>query len=271
MDAGFDAAVRECVFCHYDLYLSAVSCSSCPDKYACLMHAKELCLCNWRNKHFLFRYNDDELDILLDALRAKLSSIHRWGLNHLGLRLRYSRVQKEAETPVNRPNNTSEDMRDAASTGTSTQQQHRQNSGRISGGGENIGTSKTEAVPTRKDMGLQEGPGPSAMTQESDDNVATPVNRPTNAIEEMRDAAESSRAQGIATATTRNNVVLQEGPSSSARDRNSNGIPAQPHNLPRFVKIGMERMVEVVEYGTIMPHELWSTKKAIFPKGSWLL
>ncbi|KAF3335868.1 putative lysine-specific demethylase JMJ16 [Carex littledalei] len=270
MDAGFDAAVRECVFCYYDLYLSAVGCSSCPDKYACLMHAKKLCLCNWRNKHFLFRYNDDELDILLDALRAKLSSIHRWGLNHLGLRLsacQYSHVQKEAETSVNRPNNTSKEMRDAASTGTSTQQQHRQNSGQISGGGENVGTSKTEAVPTRKDVGLQEGPGPSAMAQDSDDKVATPVNRPTNASEETRDEAESSRARGIAAAPTRNNVVLQEGPSASARDRNSNDIPAQPRNLPRFVEVGKERTVEVVEYGTIMPHELWSTRQAIFPKG----
>lgn len=98
MDAGFDAnCERECVICHYDLHLSAVGCACSPDRFTCLIHAKELCSCDWSTRFFLFRYEVSELNILVDALGGKLSAIHRWGLSDLGLSL--SSVITREKTP----------------------------------------------------------------------------------------------------------------------------------------------------------------------------
>lgn len=88
MDASFDSDnERECVICHYDLHLSAAKCQCSPDKFACLIHAKQLCSCLWTMRSFLFRYEISELNVLLDALSGKLSAVHRWGLIDLGLSL----------------------------------------------------------------------------------------------------------------------------------------------------------------------------------------
>ncbi|CAN6279662.1 unnamed protein product [Urochloa humidicola] len=87
IDAKFDSADRECAFCYYDLHLSASGCPCSPEKYTCLVHAKQLCSCDWSKRFFLFRYDINELNILADALGGKLSAIHRWGVSHLGLSL----------------------------------------------------------------------------------------------------------------------------------------------------------------------------------------
>ncbi|KAL6838598.1 hypothetical protein ACP4OV_031555 [Aristida adscensionis] len=87
MDAEFDSTDRECALCYYDLYLSASGCPCSPEKYACLVHAKQLCSCDWDQRFFLFRYDVNELNILADALGGKLSAIHRWGVSDLGLSL----------------------------------------------------------------------------------------------------------------------------------------------------------------------------------------
>ncbi|CAD6241795.1 unnamed protein product [Miscanthus lutarioriparius] len=87
MDAEFDSTERECALCYYDLHLSASGCPCCPEKYTCLVHAKELCSCDWDKRFFLFRYDVNELNLLADALGGKLSAIHRWGVSHLGLSL----------------------------------------------------------------------------------------------------------------------------------------------------------------------------------------
>ncbi|EEC78664.1 hypothetical protein OsI_18782 [Oryza sativa Indica Group] len=87
MDAEFDSIDRECALCYYDLHLSASGCPCCPEKYACLVHAKQLCSCDWDKRFFLFRYDVNELNILADALGGKLSAIHRWGVSDLGLSL----------------------------------------------------------------------------------------------------------------------------------------------------------------------------------------
>ncbi|GJN29055.1 hypothetical protein PR202_gb17246 [Eleusine coracana subsp. coracana] len=87
MDAEFDSADRECALCYYDLHLSASGCPCSPEKYACLVHAKQLCSCDWDKRFFLFRYDVNELNILADALGGKLSAIHRWGVSDLGLSL----------------------------------------------------------------------------------------------------------------------------------------------------------------------------------------
>ncbi|KAL5701906.1 hypothetical protein ACHQM5_027189 [Ranunculus cassubicifolius] len=88
MDANFDATCeRECVVCFYDLHLSAVGCQCSPERFACLTHAKQLCSCAWMEKTFLFRYEIDELKILVEALGGKLSAIYRWAKLDLGLTL----------------------------------------------------------------------------------------------------------------------------------------------------------------------------------------
>lgn len=89
MESNFDAtSERECSICFFDLHLSAAGCHQCsPDRYACLNHAKQLCSCAWSTKFFLFRYDIDELNILLEALEGKLSAVYRWARLDLGLAL----------------------------------------------------------------------------------------------------------------------------------------------------------------------------------------
>ncbi|RVW53528.1 Lysine-specific demethylase JMJ703 [Vitis vinifera] len=78
MDKDFDSVrKRECWTCFYDLHLSAACCQCSPDKYACLNHAKQLCSCSWSAKTFLFRYEMSKLDLLVQALEGKLSSVYR--------------------------------------------------------------------------------------------------------------------------------------------------------------------------------------------------
>ncbi|XP_008388726.2 putative lysine-specific demethylase JMJ16 isoform X2 [Malus sylvestris] len=89
MENNFDATnERECSICFFDLHLSAAGCHHCsPDRYACLNHAKKFCSCAWSAKFFLFRYDMDELNILLEALEGKLSAVYRWARLDLGLAL----------------------------------------------------------------------------------------------------------------------------------------------------------------------------------------
>ncbi|XP_004302095.1 PREDICTED: putative lysine-specific demethylase JMJ16 [Fragaria vesca subsp. vesca] len=89
MESNFDAtSERECSICFFDLHLSAAGCHQCsPDRYACLNHAKQFCSCAWSSKFFLFRYDIDELNILLEALEGKLSAVYRWARLDLGLAL----------------------------------------------------------------------------------------------------------------------------------------------------------------------------------------
>lgn len=95
MNNDFDAtSERECSVCLFDLHLSAAGCRCSPDRYACLHHAKQLCKCGWDVKFFLFRYDISELNILIEALEGKLSSIYRWARLDLGLALT-SFVSKE--------------------------------------------------------------------------------------------------------------------------------------------------------------------------------
>ncbi|XP_042488373.1 lysine-specific demethylase JMJ18-like isoform X2 [Macadamia integrifolia] len=86
MDRDFDLTHdRECFSCFYDLHLSAASCKCCPDRFACLKHANLLCPCEIGQRFILFRYNLDELDILVEALEGELNSISQWALKDLGL------------------------------------------------------------------------------------------------------------------------------------------------------------------------------------------
>ncbi|XP_071718107.1 putative lysine-specific demethylase JMJ16 [Rutidosis leptorrhynchoides] len=79
MDKHFCSLVKkECVVCYYDLYLSAASCSCCPERNTCLEHSKQLCLCPWSSRIFMFRYTMDELNLLVNALEGKLNALFRW-------------------------------------------------------------------------------------------------------------------------------------------------------------------------------------------------
>ncbi|OMO72095.1 hypothetical protein CCACVL1_17954 [Corchorus capsularis] len=88
MESNFDAtSERECYICFFDLHLSAVGCQCSPDKFACLNHAKQFCSCTKGAKFSLFRYDINELNILMEALEGKLSAVYRWARLDLGLAL----------------------------------------------------------------------------------------------------------------------------------------------------------------------------------------
>lgn len=72
MDQEFGCLVRrECMVCFNDLYLSAAGCPCSADKYSCLEHSKQICLCPWSSRFFLLRYDMGELNLLIDALEKK--------------------------------------------------------------------------------------------------------------------------------------------------------------------------------------------------------
>ncbi|KAF8116176.1 hypothetical protein N665_0020s0035 [Sinapis alba] len=88
MHSNFDATnERECCICFFDLHLSAAGCRCSPEKYTCLTHVKQLCSCPWVSKYFLFRYDIDELNVLVEAVEGKLSAVYRWARQDLGLAL----------------------------------------------------------------------------------------------------------------------------------------------------------------------------------------
>ncbi|KAJ9543372.1 hypothetical protein OSB04_023079 [Centaurea solstitialis] len=79
MDKEFGSIIKkECIVCYYDLYLSATSCLCSPERYTCLEHSKQLCSCPWSSRIFLFRYNIDELKLLIEALEGQLNALYRW-------------------------------------------------------------------------------------------------------------------------------------------------------------------------------------------------
>uniref|UniRef100_A0A1J3JML8 Putative inactive lysine-specific demethylase JMJ19 n=1 Tax=Noccaea caerulescens TaxID=107243 RepID=A0A1J3JML8_NOCCA len=80
IDESYDAVSRrECCVCFGDLHLSAVRCSCSGERYSCLTDMRKLCGCPWDKKSFVYRYTVEELDILVEALEGKLSSMFRWG------------------------------------------------------------------------------------------------------------------------------------------------------------------------------------------------
>ncbi|KAG7984750.1 hypothetical protein I3843_04G177000 [Carya illinoinensis] len=94
MSKDFDAtSKRQCTVCFSDLHFSAAGCQCNPNKFSCLNHAKQFCSCSWSEKFFLFRYEMNELELLVEALEGKLSAVYRWAKEDLGLSL-YSPASK---------------------------------------------------------------------------------------------------------------------------------------------------------------------------------
>ena len=72
MDGSHDTKEeQECEICKYDLHLSAVSCECQSDKFSCLLHSSLLCSCPLNKKTALFRYNSEELNLLLGAIELQ--------------------------------------------------------------------------------------------------------------------------------------------------------------------------------------------------------
>lgn len=79
MDDTYDMTdERECDLCKYDLHLSAIGCQCCPEKFACLLHGHLLCLCPWSKKTLYYRYNLDELGLLLAAVEGRPGAVADW-------------------------------------------------------------------------------------------------------------------------------------------------------------------------------------------------
>lgn len=69
---------RECFLCFYDLYFSSIRCECNPSRFACLNHAELLCSCEASKRVAFFRYDMEELTILLSALEGDLSAVKKW-------------------------------------------------------------------------------------------------------------------------------------------------------------------------------------------------
>ncbi|XP_027094941.1 putative lysine-specific demethylase JMJ16 isoform X1 [Coffea arabica] len=87
MEDDFDSDKRDCSTCLYDLHFSAIGCSCSPGRYACLLHAKNLCPCHWTARYLLYRYEISELNLLVQALEGRLDAIYHWGKKKLDLRV----------------------------------------------------------------------------------------------------------------------------------------------------------------------------------------
>lgn len=69
---------RQCVVCKTTFFLSALACETCPKMMVCLDHAADMCKCSSDNLVLLYRYNLDELHIMLETLKLRLQSFDKW-------------------------------------------------------------------------------------------------------------------------------------------------------------------------------------------------
>ncbi|XP_050363885.1 putative lysine-specific demethylase JMJ16 [Argentina anserina] len=100
MNSDFNVTTkRECSICYCDLHFSAVGCPCSVDRYSCLFHAKQRCLCDWSNKFVLYRHEIKGLYILVEALEGKLSAVIRWAKDDLGLYLHEHLSKSTAQSP----------------------------------------------------------------------------------------------------------------------------------------------------------------------------
>eukprot|EP00803_Ostreobium_quekettii_P005497 evm.model.scf_1.21 EVM.evm.TU.scf_1.21 scf_1:357513-369896(+) len=65
-----------CSICHQYLHLSAVACSSCPGRHACLHHVSELCGCDITNYTLLYRHSLLQLEQISDSVRLERAEAH---------------------------------------------------------------------------------------------------------------------------------------------------------------------------------------------------
>jgi hypothetical protein len=86
MERDFDLRKeRECLFCFYDLHLSAAGCQCSPDQFSCLKHASHFCSCEIDKRFVLLRYTMNELNTLVEALEGGVDAIKVWKSDDSGL------------------------------------------------------------------------------------------------------------------------------------------------------------------------------------------
>lgn len=68
---------RMCEICKTTCFLSSLSCSQCKHM-ACLQHAKNLCTCPLQEKTIFYRYDMDELHIMLQTIEFRVNSFDKW-------------------------------------------------------------------------------------------------------------------------------------------------------------------------------------------------
>lgn len=246
MESTFDATCeRECSICFFDLHLSAAGCHNCsPKKYACLNHAKQLCSCPDASRFFLFRYDITELNLLVEALVRKLSSIYRWARQDLGLSMSSYLNNKELTKPVNQ-----------------IQVDH-----------------TSEKCPSNKTVSTESKPRVRASVPGDDDDVivlsddeneetgTTVVGNSqggTSCALESSEGSHSAEKVGV-DVKSRSMDFAQ---ASLHPQVNADGCFRKKG--PRIAKVvrKMNCNVEVLDYGVIHPGKLWCDVRAIYPKG----
>ncbi|KAK8581382.1 hypothetical protein V6N13_144410 [Hibiscus sabdariffa] len=86
MEKDFDLeSERECFYCFYDLHLSACSCNCSPERFTCLKHVKNFCLCQSEERFVLLRYTIDELQMLVKALEGGVDAVNVWACTDIEL------------------------------------------------------------------------------------------------------------------------------------------------------------------------------------------
>ncbi|XP_059046452.1 lysine-specific demethylase 5-like [Achroia grisella] len=68
---------RLCEVCKTTCFLSSVSCAECKNM-ACLQHANTFCLCAMEKKTLNYRYDMDELHIMLQTIDLRVNSFDKW-------------------------------------------------------------------------------------------------------------------------------------------------------------------------------------------------
>ncbi|VFQ99363.1 unnamed protein product [Cuscuta campestris] len=246
MESTFDATCeRECSICFFDLHLSAAGCHNCsPKKYACLNHAKQLCSCPDASRFFLFRYNITELNLLVEALVGKLSSIYRWARQDLGLSMSSYLNNKELTKPVNQiqADHTSEKCPSNKTVATESKPRVRTS---VPGDDDDVivlSDDENEETGTTV-VGNSQG-GTSCALESSEGSHSA----------EKVDVDVKSRSMDFAQASLHPQV------NADGRFRKKG---------PRIAKVvrKMNCNVEVLDYGVIHPGKLWCDVRAIYPKG----
>uniref|UniRef100_A0A3Q2Z498 [histone H3]-trimethyl-L-lysine(4) demethylase n=1 Tax=Hippocampus comes TaxID=109280 RepID=A0A3Q2Z498_HIPCM len=69
---------RQCHKCKTTCFLSALTCSCCPDRLVCLHHAADLCDCPLSNKCLRYRYDLEELPAMLQGVKNRAQSYDTW-------------------------------------------------------------------------------------------------------------------------------------------------------------------------------------------------
>uniref|UniRef100_A0A3Q2XTK8 [histone H3]-trimethyl-L-lysine(4) demethylase n=1 Tax=Hippocampus comes TaxID=109280 RepID=A0A3Q2XTK8_HIPCM len=69
---------RQCDKCKTTCFLSALACSTCPERLVCLYHTQDLCNCPIDKLYLRYRYTLDELLAMLHRLKVRSESFDSW-------------------------------------------------------------------------------------------------------------------------------------------------------------------------------------------------